>query len=147
MNIKFFKISGLIFVIFLASVYSYITFFPEQTAQSNLSNKEVLLTNFKNELKDINQQLPKDIDSFTTLTSVDLEKDLIINRHTIKQALNSEISTEELYNKIKEHLINTSCNNGAYLLFFENDIKLKMSYLDTNNKQLFEITLDQTSCE
>lgn len=147
MNIKFFKNCGLISVISIASLYAYINFFSEQNSQSNLSNKEVLLTKFKNELKVINQQLPRDIDSFTTLTSVDLEKDLIINRHTIKRALNSGISTDELSNRIKEHLIMTSCNNGAYLLFFENDIKLKMSYLDTNNKQLFEITLDRSSCE
>ncbi len=104
MNINFLKISSSILAAFIVALCAYI-FFSDQKPQSNLSNKEILLKNFKSELKTINEQLPGDIDNFTTLISVKLVEDLIINRHTIRQTLNSDIITDELFGEIKEHLI------------------------------------------
>ena len=71
MNINFLKISSSILAAFIVALCAYI-FFSDQKPQSNLSNKEILLKNFKSELKTINEQLPRDIDNFTTLTSVKL---------------------------------------------------------------------------
>ena len=111
-----------------------------------LSNKEFLLLSLSSELNSINAVLPKQIDTNTVLNSISVENDTIINKHTIVDLSESQLSEELITSALIPQLVHQVCLDEQKRNFLDNDIEIVMEYFDIENVLIFKIQIGHKDC-
>lgn len=111
-----------------------------------LTNKEFLLLTLTSELNSINAALPKQLDAHTILTRISVENETVINKHTIVDISESDLSEELITSALIPRLVHQVCLDEQKRKFLDNDIDIIMEYYDIDEVLIFKIQVVRKDC-
>lgn len=111
-----------------------------------LSNKEFLLLSLASELGNVNSSLPQQLDQNTLLNSVTIEDEVIVNKHTLKNIAEAELTLEHIKSSIIPSLIHGICIDEAKRELLKNAINISMEYYDVDQTLIFSTLITVQEC-
>lgn len=112
-----------------------------------ITAKQYLLQTLSSELEDINVRLPRQIDEHTSLTSVAIEGDMIVNSYTIKSTSLIVLTPEFIVSNLIPQLVYEVCNDQTKREFLENDVAFSMDYYDSDQMLIFKALITRAECK
>jgi hypothetical protein len=146
---KLFLVLGLISIATFG-VYEYSVNLSKTTPENGdfelkLSAKEFKLLSLSAELVQINSNLPKQIDKNTTLNSVSIIDEVVVNNFTIIN-LPENLSLDTIKSEISPGLLSQICSDSLQRDFIDSDISLSMDYYDSSKELIFKLLITKKDC-
>lgn len=134
----------IIFIIICGVIFALTQRNPQNQGDTvNISLKDYLISSFVNELPDINNKLPVQIDRDTVLISIEYKNSKVLTRYKIT---NPDIEKQNFTEKIAPSLKKQACADEVKRNLIDVDVEFLNIYQDPKDSIIFELPINKEIC-